>query len=372
MDYDFVIIGAGVIGLACAEKISKLGHSCLVIERNPGFGWETSSRNSEVIHAGIYYPQNSLKAKLCVSGNRSIYEWCVKYDIPHRRIGKFIIAVDENEEFEVEQIFENAKRNGVDGIRKVSLFDFEKAEPNIKAKSAIFSKDTGIIDSHKFMASLEELAKKSGTDFAYKHKVVNIEKSNQGYELEIIDPFGENCRISANYIINAAGLDCDTISELAGINVDKACYRLQYCRGHYFKLNSAKRNMVNHLIYPVPNKSLSGLGIHVTIDMAGDLKLGPDTEFLTERTQDYTVNEHLKQKFYDAAQRYIPTLDLEDIQPDQAGIRPKLKAEKGEFRDFIIKEESDKGLPRLINLIGIESPGLTASLAIAEEVRTLI
>jgi L-2-hydroxyglutarate oxidase LhgO len=372
MDYDFVIIGAGVIGLACAEKISKLGHSCLVIERNPGFGFETSSRNSEVIHAGIYYPQNSLKAKLCVSGNRSIYEWCVKFNIPHRRIGKFIIAVDKNEESELDRIFENAKQNGVEGIRKVSLNEFEKSEPNVKAKSVLFSRDTGIINSHKFMASLEESAKRNGTDFAYKHSVIGIEKSNQGYKLEIIDPSGQNCRISANFIVNSAGLDCDTVAELAGIDVDKAGYRLQYCRGHYFKLNSSKRNLVNHLIYPVPNKNSSGLGIHVTIDMVGDLKLGPDTEFLADRKQDYRVDEHLKQNFYDAAQRYIPSLLIEDIHPDQSGIRPKLKAENGEFRDFIIKEETDNGLPRLINLIGIESPGLTASLAIAEGVTTLI
>jgi L-2-hydroxyglutarate oxidase LhgO len=167
-------------------------------------------------------------------------------------------------------------------------------------------------------------------------------------------------------------LDCDTVAELAGIDVDKAGYRLQYCRGHYFKLNSSKRNLVNHLIYPVPNKNSSGLGIHVTIDMVGDLKLGPDTEFLADRKQDYRVDEHLKQNFYDAAQRYIPSLLIEDIHPDQSGIRPKLKAENGEFRDFIIKEETDNGLPRLINLIGIESPGLTASLAIAEGVTTLI
>lgn len=372
MDYDFVIIGAGVIGLACAEKISKLGYSCLVIERNPGFGWETSSRNSEVIHAGIYYPQNSLKAKFCVSGNRSIYEWCSKYNIPHRRIGKFIIAVDEYEESELDRIFENALGNGVVGIQKFPILEFQKSEPNVKAKSVLFSRDTGIIDSHKFMTSLEESAKGQGTDFAYKHSVVGIAKTNLGYDLDIIEPSGQNCRISANFIINSAGLDSDTIAELSGIDVEKAVYRLQYSRGHYFKLNSSLRDLVKHLIYPVPNKNLSGLGIHVTIDMAGDLKFGPDTEFLPERKQDYSVDDNLKYKFHEAVRRYLPSINIDDIHADQSGIRPKLKTEKNEFRDFIIREESDKGLPRFINLIGIESPGLTASLAIAEEVTSLI
>ena len=372
MDYDFLIVGAGVIGLACAEKISSLGYSCVVIERNPGFGWETSSRNSEVIHAGIYYPQNSLKAILCVQGNKLLYEWCGIYNIPHRKTGKFIIATDESEFSELDRLYDNAKRNGVEGISRYSIEQFKKVEPKVFAKEVLFSKDTGIIDSHKLMESLEYKAKSNGTDFAYKHTVERIEKNTQGYKLEIIDPNGEKCLISANFIINCAGLDSDIIAEKAGINADLHGYKLRYSRGHYFRLPSSKKNLVNHLIYPVPNKNLLGLGIHVTIDMNGELKLGPDTELLTDRIQDYSVNENLKEKFYKAVKRYIPSIDIEDLSPDQSGIRPKIYSENNDFKDFIIKEESDKGLPHFINLIGIESPGLTSCLAISEEVKRLI
>lgn len=372
MDFDIVIIGGGVIGLSAAAELCDGKKNVLLIERHPSFGNETSSRNSEVIHAGIYYPTGSLKAKLCVAGNKSIYEWCNKYNVPHNRIGKYIIAVNSDEAEELDNIYQRAKNNGVENIRYASISELNREEPNIKAYSALFSPDTGIIDSHSLMQSFEFKAMKNDCNFAYKHTVVGINKIPDGYEMEIIAPDGEHLIISTNIVINAAGLDSDLIAEMSGIDIDEHKYRLHYCRGHYFRIKSIKKNLVHHLIYPVPQKNVSGLGIHVTVELNGELKLGPDTEYLYRRVQDYSVSEDLQDKFYRAASSYLSGLDYNDIYPDQSGIRPKLQAKGEPFRDFVIAEESDKGLPGLINLIGIESPGLTCCLEIAKMVREMI
>lgn len=372
MDFDIVIIGGGVIGLSIAAEICDSNKNVLLIERHPSFGNETSSRNSEVIHAGIYYPTGSLKAKLCVAGNKSIYEWCEKNKVPHRRIGKYIIAVNSEESEELENIYQRAKNNDVENIRPASISELNREEPNVKAYSALFSADTGIIDSHSLMQSLEFKAIENDCNFAWKHTVKGIKKVDNGYELEISAPDGEAIIIYANIIINAAGLDSDLIAEMPGINIDEHKYRLHYCRGHYFRIKSVKKNLVNHLIYPVPQKNVSGLGIHVTVELNGELKLGPDTEYLDERVQDYSVRGELQDKFYRAASSYLSGLDYNDIYPDQSGIRPKLQAKGEPFRDFIISEESNKGLPGFINLIGIESPGLTCCLEIAKMVKEMI
>jgi len=365
MDYDVVIIGGGGVGLACAAKLSEKFKSVLLLERHPSFGFETSSRNSEVIHAGIYYPKDSLKAKLCVPGNKSLYEWCGKHYVPHQRIGKYIVAVSQDEEAELERILKQAQNNGVDKIQSADINKLHKEEPYVRAVSTLWSPDTGIIDSHKLMESLIEKAKSNNTDFAWKHNVIGIEKMNEGYEINISDPQNEPCKITTKFIINSAGIDSDLIAEMAGINADKENYRIHYCRGHYFRIRASKKYLAKHLIYPVPAKELHNLGIHITIEMSGELKLGPDVQYLTERVQDYSVPPELQEKFYKAVSWYLKDLEYDDISPDQSGIRPKLQTEGGEFRDFIIKEESDKGLPGFINLIGIESPGLTCCLEIA-------
>ncbi|MDQ1265917.1 MAG: hypothetical protein QG635_1069 [Bacteroidota bacterium] len=365
MDYDAVIIGGGVVGLACAARLSERNLRLLLLERHPSFGRETSSRNSEVIHAGIYYPKDSLKAKLCVPGNRSLYKWCEQKNIPHKRIGKYIVAVNHSEKEELENIFQRAKNNGVENIIHASLNRIKSDEPNVKAVAGLWSPDTGIVDSHSLMASFAENARLNGCDFAWKHKVSGINPIGNGYELDILDPENSPCKITTQYIINSAGLDSDLIAEMAGIDIDLAGYRIHFCRGHYFRIVPSKKGLVKHLIYPAPNKKLSYLGIHLTLELSGELKLGPDVEYLPERIQDYRVPENLREQFYIAVSTYLTGLDIDDIYPDQSGIRPKLQTEGGDFRDFIIKEESEKGLPCFINLIGIESPGLTSCLEIA-------
>lgn len=372
IDYDILIIGAGVVGLASAQHFAKMGYSVLVIERHASFAQETSSRNSEVIHAGIYYPTGSLKAKLCVTGNKKIYEWADQYNVPYKNTGKYIIATQDNEIDKLNEIYQQGRSNGVNSLQIADIDKLRSEEPYINANAALWSPDTGIIDSHKLMESFITVAETYNCDFAWKHTAFSINYIDNYFNVKISDPDNDIVEISVKYVINAAGLDSDTVAQKAGIDIDKHNYRLNFCRGHYYRIKNSKKHLAKHLIYPVPPADKSGLGIHVTLDMNGELKLGPDTEYLKNRIQDYSVSENLHTKFYNAASRYLIGLEYDDISPDQSGIRPKLQIQGGPVRDFIISEESDLGLPGLINLIGIESPGLTCSIAIAEHIESLI
>jgi len=371
MDYEAIVIGAGVVGLAVATRLSE-SMSVLLIERHPSFGRETSSRNSEVIHAGIYYTKDSLKAKLCVEGNKMLYEWCENHDVPHKRIGKYIVAVNDEDCDGLNNIMRKAQLNNVEIIEFADMDRLKSEEPYVIAKAALWSPNTGIIDTHSLMASFEKVSIDNGVDFAYNHSVYRIEKIDDGYEVFVNGPENEEFRVKANKVINSAGLDSDIIAMRAGIDIDKEKYRLYYSRGHYFRIIPGKNYLVSHLIYPVPPKNLSNLGIHITVELDGSLKLGPDVEWLNNRRQEYNVSELLHNKFFQSVSWYLKDLEYDDIFPDQSGIRPKLHKEGGEWRDFIIKEESDKGLPDFVNLIGIESPGLTCCLSIAKYVQMLL
>lgn len=368
-DYDIVIIGAGAVGLAIAATLSEKGKNILVIERHPSFGNEISSRNSEVIHSGIYYERDSLKAKLCVEGNKLIYEWCSKYEIPHKKTGKFIISIDENEDRELDRLFRKGYENGVEGLRIVDSKDVKKVNPGITCKSALWSPNSGIVDSHKLMESFLFVAKTKNCDFLFNHKVVRINRINDYYSADLCSTDGEYYSVTSNYIINAAGLDSDLIASSAGIDIDKKNYRHSFVKGHYFRIRAGLSQIANTLIYPVPPVNFTGLGVHITCDLGGGLKLGPDVKYLENRDIDYSVPDKLLDKFYSAAVRFIPELKQTDLSPDQSGIRPKLQKVGEPTRDFIISEEKDHNLPGLINLIGIESPGLTSCLAIANYIK---
>jgi L-2-hydroxyglutarate oxidase LhgO len=371
MDYDAIVIGAGVVGLAVAMKISEQ-MNVLVLERHSSFGRETSSRNSEVIHAGIYYPQDSLKAKLCVKGNDLLYQWCEKHDIPHKRIGKYIVAVTEEEATKLTNILKRARNNGVKEIDFADMTKFRNDEPYVKAIASLWSPNTGIVDSHQLMASFEKCCIDNNVDFAYNHEVFRIEKLENGFKIYVKGPEKEEYAVSSTKIINSAGLDSDTIASLAGIDIDKENYRLHYSKGHYFRIIPNKYHLVSHLIYPVPPKGLTNLGIHITVELDGSIKLGPDIEWLKYRRQDYNVSNILHNKFYESVSWYLNGIEHDDIFPDYSGIRPKLQRNGGEWRDFIIKEETEKGLNGFINLIGMESPGLTCCLSIAEYVNNIM
>jgi len=366
---EITIIGAGVIGLAVASRVAREGRQVYIIEQNDSFGKETSSRNSEIIHSGIYYPPGSLKAKTCLEGNAILYEICQKYGIGYKKTGKLIVATNEQETEELESLFENGKQNGVRGLVMLPEAKVKRMEPNVKAIAAIFAPSSGVIDSHALMKYFDFKSREGGARTAYRSKVVGIEKSADGYEITIEDSSGTSS-FPTRVLINCAGLNSDKIAELAGIDIDRAGYKLHYCKGEYFSVGNNKNQLVKRLIYPVPEPNRASLGIHLTLDISGRMRLGPNARYVDEI--DYSVDQQQKGDFYNSVKGFLPFIEYEDLEPEMAGIRPKLQGPGEPFRDFVIRHEGDKGLPGLINLIGIESPGLTSAPAIAGYVERLV
>jgi L-2-hydroxyglutarate oxidase LhgO len=366
---DVTVVGAGVVGLAIAARIARASRHVYVLEKNESFGLETSSRHSGVIHAGIYYPQDSLKAKLCVEGNHRLYDLCQKYGIGHKRLGKLIVAVSNEELGQLGILLERGKANGAGGLKLLSRRELNSLEPNVAGAAAMLSPSSGIIDSHSLMQYFIARAVERGAQIAYKTEVVGIEKAAEGYEVIVEDSGGKSSFTTA-VLVNAAGLYSDKVAEMAGIDIAEAGYRLHYCKGEYFSLKRRRDTLVNRLIYPVPPSDIAGVGIHITSDLEGRMRLGPDIEYVD--SLDYSVDIRDQKLFCISARKLLPAIVYEDLAPEMAGIRPKLQEPGEEIRDFVIRDENDKGLPGLVNLIGIESPGLTAAPAIAEYVAGLI
>lgn len=363
---DVVIVGAGVVGLAVAVEMSCRypDREILLVEKYGRFGQETSSRNSEVIHGGMYYPTGSLKAKLCVAGNRLLYQFCAAHQVPHKQLGKIIITRNSDEEAAVKKIYEQGQANGVPGLRYLDAAEVHQLEPHIEATGGLFSETTGIIDSHQLMARLEGLAEAQGVLLCYAHEVLQVKKSDHGYVIHYRNPDGEG-ELETKVLFNCAGLYSDSIPEQLGIDVDAAGYRIYPCKGEYFSLAPGKARLIQHLVYPPPAQNLKGLGIHMTKSLDGMGKMGPSAEYVDSKT-DYNVDPSHLEQFYEAAHSYLPFVEREDLNPDMAGIRPKTMKPGGKWTDFVITNEAKRGLPNLIDLVGIESPGLTASLAIAK------
>ena len=366
---DVTIIGAGIIGLAIAAQIAGKGWEAYVLEKNATFGQEISSRHSGVIHSGIYYPENSLKAKLCVAGNHALYELCKRYGIGHRRLGKLVVATTDEEISELEILLDRGRRNGAEGLRILSRRDMRKLEPNVDGVAALFSPSTGIIDSHALMEYFITKAIEGGVQIVYRTKVVRIEKRGDEYKVGVRDN-REEFPFMTRVLINCAGLYSDRVAELAGIDIVKADYKLHYCKGEYFSVSSNKASLVRRLIFPVPPPKGTGVGIHVTFDLEGRMRLGPSIHYVD--SIDYALDDQHKRLFYDSVRKFLPFIEYDDLEPEMAGIRPKLQGPDEDIKDFVIRDETDKGLPGFINLIGIESPGLTASPAVAEYVLSLI
>lgn len=370
---DVVIVGAGVVGLAIAARFARRNLALYVIEKHESFGKETSSRNSEVIHAGIYYPYGSLKARLCVEGNALLYDICGKNNIPHKRIGKFIVATNGAEEEELQKLFEKGNKNGVKDLKLISGQALKKFEPEVKAKGALYSQNTGIIDTHSLMKYFEKKAKENSAEIVYNCELTALNKLSDGYLVTTKDASGEIFEFRTKILINSAGLNSDIIAQMAGVDIKKENYQLKYCKGQYFRINNSRKcNLISHLVYPVPHEKITGLGVHATKDLQGSLRLGPDTCYVPRKEFNYDVNPVDREKFLNAALKFLPFLKEEDLTPDTSGIRPKLQGEGEDFRDFVIKEESKLGLPGLVNLIGIESPGLTSAPAIAKYVEEFV
>jgi L-2-hydroxyglutarate oxidase LhgO len=362
-----VIIGAGVVGLAVAERLSHVSGDIVVLERHDSFGRETSSRNSEVIHAGFYYPADSLKAILCVEGNGLMYEFCRDNGVPHLRCGKLVVAATPEEEKKVSHLFDQGVANGVEGLELLDARRIEMLEPAVRARTGMLSPSTGIFDTHTLMKRLEQRAADRGVTFAYNCEAEGIAYVNGGYEVSVKDADGSSTFIRCDRLVNAAGLSADKVAALAGIDVEKAGYRVHYCKGEYFSVSNRHRGKLSHLVYPAPTPI--SLGVHGVLGLDGSLRFGPSAFYVS--ALNYDVDPAHRREFYEAARTLFPFIEEEDLAPDMAGIRPKLQHDES-FRDFVIRDEADKGLPHFINLVGIESPGLTSALSIARYVEKIL
>ena len=359
-----VIVGAGVVGLSIARELALGGRDVLIIEKEDAFGIHTSSRNSEVIHAGIYYPKDSLKAQLCVQGKKMLYEYCELRSVPHKRVGKLIVATEDFEIDTVKQYIDKAGDNGVNDLLWLSQSEVAELEPEVSSVGAAFSPSTGIIDSHSYMLSLLGDTENAGGVVVYQTSVASIEPQNGGF---IVKTEGLNAHeIKTEILINAAGLyACDVARTIADLD-DALIPKPYYAKAHYYSLSG--RNPFTHLVYPVARKA--SLGVHVTVDMGGAARFGPDLDWI--EGIDYSFDASRGQLFYDAIRRYWPSVVRDQLQPGYTGIRPKISGPNEPAADFLIQSHQDHQMKGLINLFGIESPGLTSSLAIAELVAQLI
>ncbi len=367
--FDLCIVGAGVIGIAAAEAMARSkppSYSILLLEQNSGFGQETSSRNSEVIHAGLYYQQGSLKARLCTEGSALLYDYCRQYNVAHRRVGKFIVA-QESELDALQALAARARDNGVLDLRWCDRKALQEKEPLVEASAALFSPNTGIVDSHALMQSLLTQAQLAGVEFVCRTRVERVLCGAHGFEIHTLSgepDKAEAFRFHCGALINAAGLESQALAaRIDGLN-SAHIPSLALSKGNYFKLNA--RAPFKHLIYPMPAPQTSGLGIHACIDLGGAVRFGPDIEAI--ETVDYKVDVRRKAQFVEAIRRYYPALDPAQLEPDYAGVRPKLYSAQGQAMDFVLQTDDVHGVPGLLQLFGIESPGLTASLAIGKTI----
>lgn len=367
-DSDVVVIGGGVIGLAAAAALARAGRSVVLVERHAALAQECTSRNSEVIHAGIYYPEGSQKALLCVAGREALYTRCAQRGIPHRRLGKLIVATCDQEIATLEQLQRKGRANGVPGLELIDAAEVARREPHLRAVAALESPETGIVDGHALCLSLAAEAEEHGALLVLHSEVLAIEPVAGGYRVTTRSSDGEHSEVGCAAVVNAAGLAGDAVAALVGIDVDARGYRLHPCKGDYFALAPGASLSLSSLIYPVP--AGPGLGVHATLDLGGRIRFGPDATYVD--SLDYGVDAAHGPDFAEAVRRYLPELRDEWLAPDYAGIRPKLSGPGEAFRDFVVTEESEAGLPGFVNLIGIESPGLTAALAIAERVVVLL
>lgn len=356
---DCVVIGAGVVGLAVARRLAQTGREVIVLEAAHSIGTGTSSRNSEVIHAGIYDAPNSLKATLCVRGRQALYAYCERHAIAHRRCGKLIVATDSAQVNALQALQDKACANGISDLQRLTSAQVKTMEPDIVCVAALLSPGTGIIDSHAFMLQLQADAEKAGAVFAFQSAVENGEITPDGIALHVqgaIEP------LLAASVINCAGLQAQQVAAcLVGLPAP-SIPPLFYAKGNYFSFSGPAH--FSHLIYPMPEAG--GLGVHLTLDLAGRPRFGPDVQWVS--SLDYAVDAGRLATFQNQIRRYWPGVDAGTLQPDYAGIRPKLATPGAPTADFRIDDHTRHGVPGLINLFGIESPGLTAALAIADHV----
>lgn len=359
-----VVIGAGVVGLAIAKALAESGREVVVLEAEEAIGTHTSSRNSEVIHAGIYYPKDSMKARACIAGKQRLYEYCVERGIPHARCGKLIVATAEAQIPELQALQQKAHANGVTDVVWMSREQATALEPALHCAAALYSPSTGIIDSHALMLAYLGDAERAGAMLALKSPLLHAHSRDGGFELEVGG--AEPLRLAARLLVNSAGLTAPSVARrIEGLDANFVPREL-YAKGNYYSL--AGKAPFSRLIYPVPEPG--GLGVHITLDLGGQARFGPDVEWV-ERI-DYQVDPARSARFYAAIRRYWPGLPDGALAPGYSGIRPKISGPQEPAADFVIQGPAEHGVAGLVNLYGIESPGLTASLALADDVAALL
>lgn len=371
---DCLIIGAGAVGLAIARQLSAT-QQVFVLEQHATLGSETSSRNSGVIHAGLYYPRHFLKSQLCIAGRERLYRYCQDYAIPHQRCGKLIVASDKHERNALKQLQQQAHQQGLN-LPWLDKDQVHAQEPHLDVEAALLSAQTGIIDSHAYMQQLQHDIEANDGSILTHHRVQTLALSDAGFHVNVTVG-EEHFELHCKTLINAAGLDAHTLSHHleASASLQHGGHHIPtpnvfYCKGHYFRFQGPQQ--FKHLIYPLPEKNQAGLGVHLTLDTAGGIKFGPNVEHLPNHEKHYAVDEAFKAPFLQAIRRYFPAIETQHLQADYSGIRPKLASPGSPAQDFHIQSEKQHGIPGLIQLFGIESPGLTASLAIANHVESLL
>ncbi|MBX2884974.1 MAG: NAD(P)/FAD-dependent oxidoreductase [Granulosicoccus sp.] len=364
-DIQTVVVGAGVVGLACAAALAKSGREVLVVERNQGIGQEVSSRNSEVIHAGIYYPTGSLKAKLCVEGRKKLVRYCMDHAIPMRGLGKLIVATASEEMNALRQLLKTGLSNGVDDLVLISTEQALAMEPELNCVGALWSPSTGIVDSHGLMLSLQGELEDNDGMISFGSYVESIDTlTGSTLSVKSVDDPNQCHQIHANEVVNCAGLDAVGLSHRTSGMESTTLPEAFFSKGNYFKLQG--KSPFSTLIYPAPVPG--GLGTHLVLDIEGNARFGPDVEDAEHANVDMEVNPARSDSFFASIRRYWPNIDRYRLIPDYAGLRPKTSSKGSNLNDFIILDQSDHGAVGLVHCLGIESPGLTASLAIADEV----
>lgn len=367
---DTVVIGAGVVGLAVARELALLGHEVIVLEKNRAIGEETSARNSEVIHAGIYYPPGSLKARLCVEGRQRLYAYCAEKGIAHRRCGKLIVAVHDAQRRKLDELRRVGLANGATDLEPLDAREVAALEPDVRAVAALWSPSTGILDSHALMLAYRGDLERAGGSVALRARCTAAARDGDLMRLSC-DVDGDTTELRAHVVVNAAGLHALDVARLIaqpGLELP----RPRFAKGNYFVCRG--KSPFTHLVYPVPEDG--GLGIHATLDLAGRTRFGPNVEWLADGTRaedlDYAVDARLGPAFYAAIKTYWPSIPDGSLEPAYSGVRPKINGPGEPAADFAIHARSAPGAPRVAQLFGIESPGLTASLAIAAHVAALL
>ena len=364
MDVQTVVIGAGVVGLAIARELALAGREVLVLEAEAKFGQGISSRNSEVIHSGIYYTPGSLKARLCVSGRELLYAYCAERAIPHRQLGKLIVATSEADVATLERYRALAHANGAGELRWVPLSEVNELEPDVVCVSAVHAPRTGIVDSHALMLALLGDLTSSGGQAVYRSPLLRAAARSDGFELRVGGD--EETSLECGELVNCAGLAAPDLARTIDPLLHQDLPRAHYAKGHYYSLSG--KSPFRRLVYPIAEAA--GLGVHVTLDLGGRAKFGPDVQWID--AVDYTFDDSRRSRFVEAIRRYYPALDESRLQPDYTGIRPKISGPGEPAADFRIDGPDVHGIPGLVNLMGIESPGLTAALSIGDYVLALL